>query len=394
MDGYVKSFIKSFFATTITRQIRELYSATVILDLAIALVNIFEPVFLYVTFIRHFNLKTTLELILVFYLFIYILYFFTVPLGAKFAKRFGYENSIAVSTLFMVGLYFCLLGLASYPWLAALAALLYVPAKLFYWPAYHGDFARFVAKGEQGRSISNLTALINLVCISGPIIGGLVIQFYGFKVLFIIVAILMLVSNIPMLITKEQFEPSGFSYFDAYRRVLAKKHRRQFLAHLGYGEELIVLVIWPIFMYIIVTNFLGLGLLVTLSTLVTTLLGLYVGNITDRSDPRSVLRFGTIFYFFSWLMMLLARTTVGAFFTDVYSRVSKQTLSIPITAMTYEKAQDGGHVMKTVVFYEMSLVVGKIIAMLIALVLLQIFTPGWNAMFIMAAGMTLLYLLF
>ncbi|HLD28470.1 MAG TPA: hypothetical protein VJB67_02560, partial [Patescibacteria group bacterium] len=106
-----------------------------------------------------------------------------------------------------------------------------------------------------------------------------------------------------------------------------------------------------------------------------------------------ILRSGTISYFMTWLLRILARSVMGIFLVDVFSRITKQSIAIPMIATTYENAQDTS-VMKTVLFFEMSLVVGKIVAILLSLVLLEIFVPGWNAMFFLAGAMTLLYLLF
>lgn len=385
--------ISSLFANRLTRQVRELWTSTLILDLAVSMVTIFEPVFLFVLFIRFFPLNTTLVFILLFYLAIYIPYLFTAPLGAKFAKRFGYENSIAVASIFFILIYLALFSARIWPAFIIVAVAAYIAQKTFYWPAFHSNFARFSSVGEQGREISNLWALESAIYILGPLIGGLIIQFYGFKVLFIVVSILMLASNIPMLMTKEVFEPKKFVYFSAFKALFDKSNRRHLLAQFGYGEELIVLVIWPIFMYLVAQDFLGLGLIAAASTFIATLVLLLVGRLSDKSDKVRVLRFGTVFYFFSWLFKILTRSALGVMMIDVYSRVSKSTIALPITATTYQNAQNGS-VMGTIIFFEMSLVLGKIIAILLCILILQIFSPGWNAMFILGGLFTLFYLLF
>jgi len=385
--------ISSLFAKHLTRQVRELWTSTLILDLAVSMVTIFEPVFLYVLISPHFPLSTTLIFIALFYLAIYIPYLFAVPLGAKFAKRYGYENSIAVASIFFILIYFSLFAARNWPAFIIVAVIAYVAQKTFYWPAFHSNFARFSSAGEQGREISNLWALESSIYILGPLIGGLIIQFYGFRVLFIVVSILMLVSNIPMLVTKEIFEPKKFAYFSAFKSLFSKDNRQHLLAQLGYGEEWIVLVIWPIFMYLVVQDFLGLGLIAAASTFIATVVLLFVGRWTDKSDKVRVLRSGTIFYFFSWLFKIVTRSALGVLLIDVYSRVSKSTIALPITATTYQNAQNGS-VMGTIVFFEMSLVVGKIVAILLCILILTLFTPGWNAMFILGGLFTLFYLFF
>lgn len=389
----IKTVLSPFFAHRLTQQVKELYSSTLIFNFAIAAVTIFEPVFLYTILIKKYNLTYTLQLILFFYLAVYVIYFLVLPLGAKFARRYGYERSIAFGTIFTALFYISFFGITRSGWFSLVAIVMYVLWKMFYWPAYHGNFAKFSVDGEQGRQISNLMALQSAVYILGPLVGGFILKIFGFGVLFALASVLIILSNIPMLITKEKVEPTGFSYFNAYRRLFSRQRRRKFLAFLGFGEELIFLVIWPIFIFIVVRDFLGLGTLTAASTLIMTVVFLYIGRATDSADPRILLRRGVIFYFFSWMFRLFSRSVFGVFLIDSYSRIARQSIAIPLTAVTYEDAQDTS-VMNTVLFFEMSLVVGKIIAMVLSLILLQFFAPGWNVMFAVAGLMTLLYLFF
>jgi len=393
MKNGFKHILNSFFAHRLTQQVKELYSSTLILNFAISMVTIFEPVFIYLLFIDQYGLGQTLQLIMFFYLGVYVIYFFILPLGAKFSRRFGFEHSIALSTVF-TSLFYLSLFAASYNLAFIFVAIVtYALWKMFYWPAYHSDFAYFSADGEQGRQISNLLALESLVFIVGPLIGGLILEFSNFSVLFILASILMILSNIPMLITKEKFEPADFSYFKAYGRLFRKENFKKMLSFIGFGEELIAMTIWPIFIYIVVDDFLGLGIMTSVSILVTTLIFLNIGRLTDKGDGQGLLKLGTILYFFGWLFRILTRNIIGVFLVDAYSRLAKQTIMIPLTAMTYKKAHDTS-IMKTILFFEMALVLGKIIAIVLAIILLQFFTPGWNVLFILSALMSLLYLLF
>jgi len=389
----MKRLLTSFFAHRLTRQVKELYSSTLILNFAVSTVTIFEPVFLYLLFIDKYGLTKTLQLVMWFYLGVYIIYFLVLPLGAKFARRFGYEHSIAISTIFTAWFYLSLFGAAQNISFIFASIIIYALWKMFYWPAYHCDFAHFSAQGEQGRQISNLLVLESVIFILGPLFGGLILKFFGFNVLFILAALLMILSNVPMLLTKEKFEPADFSYSRAYRRLFSQANRRKMFSLLGFGEELIVLTIWPIFIYVAVKDFLGLGVITSISVLVTTIVFLYIGRVTDKGDGRWLLKYGVIFYFFSWLLRLIVRGLAGVFLVDVYSRIAKQSVAIPLTAITYKEAQDTS-IIKTVLFFEMSLVLGKIIAGALAIILLQFFIPGWNSLFIMSALISLLYLLF
>jgi hypothetical protein len=330
---------------------------------------------------------------LLFYLGVYGVFFFLFPVGAKIAKRFGYENSIAVSTLFTVIHYACLFFSQANPWFLVPTIFIYGLDKSTYWPAYHADFDRFSNEGEHGKEISNLTVLNSAIEVVGPLGAGLILKFYDFKILFILASVLIILSNIPMLLTKEKFEPKPFPYFEAYRRLFSKERIRYFFAYLGFGEEMIALTLWPIFMFLVVNDFLKLGFISAASIIVATLAYLYIGHITDKHDRRTVLRSGSIFYFFGWLFRVMARSGLGILMIDAYSRISKQAVVIPMMSDIYQEAKEE-NVMDTVVFFEMALTIGKILAILLAVVLLQIFTPGWNAVFVLAGLLSLLYLKF
>ncbi len=393
MLGKLKIFFGGFFASSLAQQVKELYSSTLILNFAAMAISLFEPVFLYLIFIKTHDLAGSLQLVLYFYLVVYALYFVLLPLGAKIAKGFGYEHTIALSTVFMVIYYACLFAGQFHPLTLWIAAVVYAIDKALYWPAYHADFARFSNNGERGREISNLTVLNSAVEVIGPLGAGFILKFYDFKILFILASVLIFLSNIPMLITKEKVQPKPFPYFEAYKRLFSKERRRYFWAYLGFGEELIAMVIWPIFIYLVVGDFLGLGLISGFSIILATAVYLYIGHISDKHDRRVVLRAGSIFYFFGWLFRLLARTVMGIFMIDSYSRITKQAVVIPMMSDVYQEAKEES-VMGTVVFFEMALTIGKILAMLLSIALLNIFVPGWNALFILAGVMSLLYLKF
>ncbi|PWB38602.1 MAG: hypothetical protein C3F02_02720 [Parcubacteria group bacterium] len=386
--------IKSYLPYKMKRQVRELFISTTLVNLALAMVMIFEPIYLY-------KIGYNLQSIMLFYLITYIFYFLLMPIGAKFAKRYGYEMSIFVGTILFILFYLALFFIARYPILFYLSPIILAIQKTFYWPAYHADFARFSDDSEEGRELSSMTVATSLVYVIGPAIAGFIVVNWGYGALFTLASVIFLASNIPTLITREEFAPSLFSYGDTYRNLFNRKNRRSFLAYAGYGEELVVLVIWPIFISLIITNMFDLGLIVALATLVTTIITFYIGKLTDYKNKRPVLYLGSAIYAISWYIRLFITTTVGVFFVDSLSRLGKNVVTIPMTAITYENAKDlqadkHHHLMSGVVFFEMSLVIGKLFAILVIYGLLFLVSAdiiAFKLTFILAGGMTLLYML-
>jgi len=393
MYGKVEGLMSSFIPSHIRRQVRELFASSIILNFAMAMVSIFEPIFLYVFFSQRYSLNHSISYILYFYLIVYVAYLFSIPLGAKISKRLGYEYTIALGTIFTAVFYFFLFAVNLSAWYLAPAVIFYIISKMLYWPAYHGNFSKYSVDGEQGREISNLVVFEALVYILGPLIGGMLIQFMGFKALFILSAIIMVLSNVPMILTKEKFIPGDFSYKKSFKRLFAKSNLKKMVALCGYGEELLVLVIWPIFMYIVIDSYLQLGVITAIATFATTALFLYIGKITDKSNPKNILKLGAVLYFFGWLFRIFFRNIWGVFLIDTFSRITKQAIAVPILAQTYFKSRHSSE-MEGVIAYEMSLVIGKIIAIVLAIALISVIGVSWNALFVLAGLMSLLYLLF
>lgn len=372
----------------LTSQVRELYWATVLQNLALAMLLLFEPIYLW-------QQGFSVSQILWFFLVIYIIYLLVIPLGAKFATLYGFEHSIAVSTIAQIAYYSSLYLIAVSWWWAVPAVLFYILQKMFYWPAWHADFARYSDLAEEGKEVSALHVTLSAVYVIGPLLGGALITYGSWALMFICGCLLILVSNWPLLRTREEFTPRNFPYFDAFKRLFARENRRSLLGYLGFGEELIVLVLWPVFIATIVKQYVEIGALVAASTLIMVAVTLYVGKLSDERNKHTVLRFSTLLYVLAWLTRIFVRNPWGIFIVDAGSRLTKNIVQVPLHTLLYERAKSRS-VMDTVVAFEMSLVLGKIAAAaLLIFIFNQVWVVGWEwtISWLLAAAMTFLYLL-
>jgi MFS family permease len=379
------SFFHRYFADGLSQELKELFWSVAILDFAASAVGIFEPIYLY-------TIGFSLSWIIIFYIAIYALYFLLLPFGGKFARSRGYEHAIIFSTPFLILYYLSLFAIPYHPFFIASAIVSLALQKMLYWPGYHSDFARFGKDGARGKEISNLTVLDSIVCVLGPAFGGVIIATLGFNVLFIIVAVLILFSNIPLLITPEKFVPVPFSYKDSIKRLMAPENRRKFLAYLGFGEEHLAGYLWPIFIFLVIKAYISIGFLISASVLVATILTFYIGRVTDETSRHAVLKIGTVFTAFTWLMRSLVVSGVGVFMSDSLYRISRTTVGVPFAAILYEDAKKTS-VMNSVIFFQMVLSLSKIFTSVLALAALFFFPNSWVALFILGAAMTALYAL-
>ncbi len=377
--------MERFIATRSSREVRRLMSSVAILDFAVAAISLFEPIYLY-------TLGFSLIQILLYYAAIYVLYLFLLPLGGKIANNLGFNHVITLSSPFLIAYYLSLFAIKYHPLFMILAIIVYPVQKILYWPGYHSELSRYGDDGERGREISNISSLSALVSILGPLFGGVMIAAVGFPALFAIAGMLILASNIPLMSLPEKMLHSGFKYGEAFKRLASHERRRDAIAMLGYGEELLALVIWPIFIYVFLKGYVATGALVSASILLSTIAVLYIGRIADLQSRHAVLRTGVIFTAASWIVRLFIRTSLGLLGVSVFYGVSRSMLGIPFLSLVYSRAGRSA-TMETIIFFEMSLAVGKILTALLGVLLLLISPNPFAALFILAAVCSSLFAL-
>lgn len=375
---------RSLFPSHLPHQLKELYLSNAILSFALSAAIVFEPVYLY-------TLGFPLYKIMLFYFGVYLAYFFLMPLGGKIVKRNGFEHGMIYGSFFLILYYVFLLSIQVSPNFIFLAILALAIQKSVFWPSYHADFAMFSQAGERGRDISNIVALDSIMTILGPVVSGFVVAVFGFAGLFGLLCLVVILSNAPFFLTKEIFTPSDLHYTAAYKTLLAKENRPYLFGYMGFGEELIVLTVWPIFMYLTFNNFFSTGFVAAVSTLVTALVLLYVGRESDLKNRKSVLRLGSVFTVVASLLRVVARGGMSVFLVDFFSRTSKNILMLPLLSGLYEYANKTA-VVRTIIFFEMSLTVGKLLASGVMALVFFFFPTAYGLSFFIAALFSLLYL--
>lgn len=365
----------------LSREIKEMYWAKALSDFALAAVMLFEPIFLYSV------LGFPLQKVILFFVAVYGLYLFLIPLGAKVAAARGYEHSILYSSFFQVLYWALLFASQEVQFWIYLAPIALAVQKALYWPAFHADMARFSSADQRGRENSGLYALISVIFILGPLAGGFILNELGFTALFVLVTTMTLISNLPLFTTIEQFTPKQYKYSDTL--ALYKAYPRQMVGYWGYGEELVQLTIWPIFIFLSVPDFFEFGTIISISTLIATLVMLYVGILTDQRSKQLLIRMFSLFNAIFWFIRPYMPGLGGIMVTNTLGTISKNCLTVPITSMTYDHANET-HIMPYVVFFEQNLIIGKLIIMAILLVILQ-FTTSLVPILLLAGAFSLLF---
>lgn len=391
INGAKKFFVsmwsheRRYLPSHLSPHLKELYVVMGMMNFVFSSLMLFEPIYLY-------TIGFALWQIMLFYAGVYGLYFFLMPLGGIAAKRKGFEHSIMYSSIFLILYLVFLLVIPIYPAFVCIAALALAVQKTFFWPGYHADFAYFSQSEERGRQVSVVAVVESFASVLGPLVGAFVIAQFGFGALFTLICFVILLSNIPFFLIKEQFTPTPFDYREPYRYLREKQNRPYFWGYAGFGEELIVMTVWPIFFFITFGTILSTGIAIAISTFITIIIAIYIGKSSDFADRKLIIRIGALFITLSWFLRLLARGAPSVMALDFFSRISKNVFTIPMIAGLYEYASHTSFV-KNMIFFEMSLTVGKFFTALILAALFFTFGSAWHAAFIVGGLLSLLFFL-
>ncbi len=371
----------NMFITRLRPEMKELYGFSLLYSFAFALITILEPVFFY-------KEGFSLSFIALYYALHYTVYAGVLPLGGKFASRFGLERSLTLSLPLFVAYFLVLAAVPSNHDLIWLAIVFLTCQKIFYWPAFHTSLAKFGQSGNRGTELSWLRVLSFAGTILGPLIGGFVARYFGFPVLFIFTAVVVLFSAIPLLKTKEKYRPGHFSYLDPWKIIISRQYRNMTVAMAGMGEDLINLVYWPIFLFIVLGSTDRLGLISSLTIAVMTLMSFFVGELSDRFPRQYILRLHIPFLVLSHLFRPLTATPIQAVLTDMLAKVSYTGVNIPMLYRLYVQGQRAG-LLRYMVAFETVLAIAKALTAFMLVVVFAVLLPYPAFMFTFAAAAVL-----
>lgn len=379
----LKLRLPQYFLFHLNAEVKELYIAAGIADVALAAMLVFEPIYLYQ------EVGLSIPLILIFFAAVYACYVLFLPFGGKFTARFGYKRAMALSIFFQLGYWTCLFFALSHPVLLWVAPALYAIEKSLYWPGFHAIVARFANQTQVGREFSMLTAIIQAAQIIGPLLGGVLAQVSGSQNLLVAAGAIYIVALIPLLIHKERYQEKPYSFHDTWN--LFGTQMKKSMGYWGFGEELLALTIWPIFMFVVLKGYQEAGIVITIASALSAVISLYVGKLTDGAAKMPMLKFGAIATALGWFVRPLLPGAGGTLAADTGARVGKNVYFIPLSTVTYERAE-ATDIIPYVIFFEQSLAIGKMLVALIAALLFAA-TGSFPLLFVLGGLVSLFYIL-
>ena len=219
------------------RELNQIYLSVALRALSISLLGLFIPLYL------HYEIGISLMQTLLFYVLYSTIFGIATPVAAKFASHFGVKHTI----LFSLPFYFMFIaGLYALPYYDVPLILIAVSSGIswaFYWLGLHLAFHHASHPKFRGEEIGKQKSATILATLLGPVLGGFLIVHFGFKLVFLLTAVLLLLATIILFASKENHIPYHFSI----RAVINRKYWRNSFYYVSRGSMAMASsVVWPL----------------------------------------------------------------------------------------------------------------------------------------------------
>lgn len=336
-------------------KLHQVYFSVSFRAFALSLLGIFIPLYLF-----H-ELQFTLEQTLGFYIFYSVVLALSTPLAAKFSARFGMKHAVLLSIpLYLFFLLFLLLLPLVRVSLLFPAAFLGVSIA-FYWMGMHLVIFKNSTQKHRGEVIGKQKALSVLGAVAGPLLGGLIISAFGFKVLFLTAAGILLLSAGFLFLSKDAHQPYHFSF----RSLFTDWKSSLFFASQG-SRVVAEGVVWPLFIFLLLGDYFSLGFLGTFLAAISATLLWIVGKGSDHASKRVLVRWIAPLDSAAWFLRSLVNTFPQILGVTFLSALAEGLREAPLSALEYDKAR--GNITAYFVHREIFVCLGRIF--LLTLVLL------------------------
>ncbi|MBU2639945.1 MAG: MFS transporter, partial [Nanoarchaeota archaeon] len=336
------------------KELNELYVSIVLRTLAFSMIGIFVPLFLFK------ELSYSLNAVICFFIVYALSFMLFTPLGAWLVSKIGFKHTILTSKPIYILFFGLLYLLETNPKLFFIVPAVNGLADGLYWIAFHVDFSMFSQKNKRGSQVGRWYSFSLLAGLVGPMIGGIILTFSGFNILFVIVSILLMGSTVPLFFTKDVIRKYELSW-----NFLKAGSLRDLVSFTAVGAKgMVGMVFWPIFIFAILKMYVTMGSLFTLLGVISLIVTFMVSKFTDVFNKRKIIKWFSILQGLIWIVKIFVKTKLELVGVAIFSNVTGIGADLPYTALTYNKAR--GRI-DYLVFREFGLTIGRVLVLVLVL---------------------------
>ncbi len=311
-------------------ELSEVYANLALESFALSLISIFVPIYIL-------SVGYSFDYMILFFMIYYGCIGIFAPVSASLANRFGFKHIILFRTPMLLAF---LLGLHN------IENLIFSPLVLaafggfsssLYWISINSIFAKYSDKMHRGTQTGKMISLPQLAALAGPTLGGIISLVYGFKILFLVTSAIVIISVVPLFMTKETKPHINFSF----RKMINIKGNLKYSAYftLDGTKSVASAIFWPIFIYWGLSgSTTGTGFAQTLTGVGVVAFTYYVGRQADKEGKLSFIKKGAVFLALVWFARIFASSPLEFFIYSLLAGFFTVLIDVPFLAASFDQA--------------------------------------------------------
>ncbi len=337
-------------------ELTRVYMAMSIRSFAVSLTSLFVPLYLYS------ELHYTFEETLLFFVFNSLIFALMVPVAAKFCARFGLKHSVLLSVPFYLSYIVLLQFLPMWKTPLMVISALLGFSLAFYWMGMNLVFQCATDHAHRGEQVGKQMGYSIVATMIGPLVGGLIIERFGFMALFGLAMVFLCLSAGILFLSEERHVAYHFSL----RGVVDRKHWGNSLYFVSKGTRIMAEgVIWPMAIFVILGGYVRLGIMGTVLSLVSAILVWVVGKYSDSFGKRGIIWLITGFESLAWFFRSIVGSVAMVFGVTIFAGVADGIREAPLGALECDKAR--GELASYYVVREIYISLGRMLILLFVL---------------------------
>jgi len=185
----------------------------------------------------------------------------------------------------------------------ALLAVLFEGVQInYFWSSYYYSLSRNSDHRRVGSNLGTVNFLLNLVTMISPALGGVIIASLGYSNLFLLGLVLIVIALIFTILMDNVKIRDKISWQEFATWMSEPGFRRLGLTFAGHYFNNGMLLLWPLYIFILLGTSTKVGLLYSSSLLLAMIISYGVGNVIDKNKSRKpfVVSAGVLSFF--WII--------------------------------------------------------------------------------------------
>jgi len=367
-----------------------LYANESLWGIAVSWLSLFSSIFIYQQLLSLVNFRWALTGVFLFW----SLFGLTKLLGTSLAENLSLKLGLKAQ----IGL-----GLGSLALAATLFSLasLRLPILVFavvswgfsagvYWFGWHGLVGKLQDRNHYGSAYGTSSALSTMTGFLTPFLGGILITFGGYPLLFGVALIIIILAFFSL-----RFLPGEKTHHDATFKEVLKlfvSNPRDFLANFSVGALEVITVGFILYLFLVLKTELALGGFFSLSLFFVALTRILIGRMIDLGKTKNLTIIGCLARGLVWWGRIATRNVSLLLGLNIVNGLAVGAVGMPLEVLALEKGIDGQSLGRAVLFREVAICLGYI-AVGIILAILAFFGLPLRAGFVVAIPLSLVPIL-